>query len=532
MTSPKKTLKILIVGGAGYVGSATSAWLLDQNQKNPNLSYEIWVLDDLSTGSQELVNRLHLGHRLIHARAGDRALVSALLARERFDAVMHFAARSLVAESVLKPDLYYENNVIQTRDLLETMLSHGIHRFIFSSTCAIFGDVGDALINETLPKKPVQPYGATKLEVERMMEAFALEPPHSQGLHAIALRYFNAAGAEPQIRVGERHNPETHLIPRIFQSVRADTPVEVYGTNYPTPDGTCIRDYIHVTDLARAHEAALLRLFHAPAFTNSNGHFEAYNLGSEKGYSVLEIIKNAEAVVGKQIKTTSLSRRHGDPPRLVADSTLAKRVLDFQCQFGIQEILATAWKWESRLKRAVFLDRDGTLNYDPGYIDNPDRIELFEGVGEALFKLKNAGFYLVVTSNQSGVGRGLIKPEVIPKIHDRFNELLEPHHVRIDHWELCFHHPEEQCQCRKPKPTLILEAAKKLGITAEKSFMVGDKILDLQCGQNAHCQRVALVKTGYGKESASQLTPGACDFIGGSLLEVADWILAQETSIP
>ena len=521
--------KILVVGGAGYVGSTTCAWLKDAG-------HDVWVLDDLSTGHRELL----LGHGFTLGKAGDIARVSRLLEAEKFDCVMHFAARSLVSESREKPAEYYENNVNETRRLLGALLASGVRNFIFSSSCAIFGE-SSASIHESMAKKPMSPYGENKLEVEGMLEALA----RKKGLRAIALRYFNAAGADPQLRTGEWHERESHLIPRVLQSVIAGSPVEVYGSDYPTPDGTCVRDYVHVWDLARAHAAAMDRLLTGGA--GLQGVFETYNLGSEKGYSVKEIIQSCEEVTGKKIQLHMKDRRLGDAPSLVADSALACRVLGFGPQLkGIREILSSAWEWEKKRlllkgsrdvlrdvgqdgvkKRAIFLDRDGTLNDDPGYLNHPSQMKLLPGVGEALSLLKQAGYLLVVISNQSGVGRGLIQAEAIPKIHERLDELLAPWSVKLDGFGLCFHVPSENCDCRKPKPKLLLEAASTQNIDVSESYFVGDRASDLAAGVAAGCKAVVLVRTGDGTKTELELKDGDASFVGDSLLHVAQWILSQ-----
>jgi UDP-glucose 4-epimerase len=514
--------KVLVVGGAGYVGSATCAWLLDQG-------HSVWVLDDLSTGHRELLLKGLQG--FTQAKAGDSARVRELLRQEKFDCVMHFAAKSLVAESVQKPDLYFENNVLQTRALLESMVAEGVKRFIFSSTCAIFGDPGSHPMNEACPKRPVNPYGDTKLKAEALLEEFA----RTQGLQAIALRYFNASGAEPKGRVGEWHEPESHLIPRVLNAAIEGAPVDVYGTDYPTPDGTCVRDYIHVSDLAQAHAAAMERLLQfAKTGENTRGSFEGFNLGSENGYSVREIIASCEKITGLKLHVRESARRPGDPPKLVAQSAMARKELGFKIHHPLESIIASAWHWEKKrhgkLKKAVFLDRDGTINEDPGYLSRPDQAKLLPGVGEALAQLKAKGFALVVVSNQSGVGRGLIQPEMLPKIHARMHELLNPWKVEIDHYELCFHRPEENCACRKPLPKLIRDAGYRLGIDFESSYMVGDKVSDLGAGRNAGCKAVVLVRTGEGRNAEQMPAGKSADFIGDSLLEAAGWILSQENA--
>ncbi len=517
--------KVLVVGGAGYVGSATCAWLIDHG-------YEVWILDDLSTGHFEHVRALLpkglLETRFIHSRAGNHKVVPALLGRERFDCLLHFAARTLVSESFAKPEEYYENNVIQTGELLNAMLAAGTRSFIFSSTCSIFGNPGSAAIHETLPKQPDSPYGATKLEVERLMETLSKGGQGDRGLNAISLRYFNAAGAEPGVRVGEWHFPESHLIPSILQAIMAGRPIEIFGTDYPTPDGTCIRDYVDVSDLAAAHEAALVRLLEVP----HRRPFEAFNLGSGTGFSVREVIDTCFKVTGSKVGIVESQRRPGDPPRLVADSGLAQRALGFKPVRTLEEMARTAWQWECKrtevigtMKKAVFLDRDGTLNEDPGYIGNPDQLKLLPGVTDALSRLQKAGYLLVVVSNQSGVGRGMFTMETLQHVHERLDQLLAASSVKIDHYELCIHRPEDECDCRKPKPKLILDAARKFRIDLTRSFMIGDKLSDLGTGRSAGCQGVALVRTGEGKTTESKMNGTQADYVGNSLEDVAAWIL-------
>ncbi|MGK5082720.1 UDP-glucose 4-epimerase GalE [Bdellovibrionota bacterium FG-1] len=519
-----KMAKVLVIGGAGYVGGTVCAWLLDQG-------HSVWVLDDYSTGHREWTARLPGVQAFIDARVGDRQVVQALLERERFDCVMHFAGKAIVAESVVSPRVYYENNVNQTKELMEAMLSAGVRRLIFSSSCAVFGDPGPTVerMGEGLPKNPMNPYGATKLEVERMLEEYARD----RGLQAIALRYFNAAGADFKGRVGEWHDPETHLIPLMLKAALAEKEIEVFGTDYPTPDGTAIRDYVHVWDLAEAHGAAMKRLLSL----GEAGCFEVYHLGSERGYSVLEMVRACEQAIGKKIRFKACSRRSGDPARLVADASRAREVLGFRPMDGaLERIFSSAWNWEGlraqvsrKSFRAVFLDRDGTINMDPGYISDPSQMKLIPGVGKAMAQLMKAGFKLVVVSNQSGIARGVIKPEILPKIHARMEELLAPAGARIDHYELCLHRPEDDCECRKPKPKLIQDGARALGIDLAQSYMVGDKLSDILSGIQAGCKASLLVRTGHGMDTEKQLTPGQVAFIGNSLREVVRWILGQET---
>jgi histidinol-phosphate phosphatase family protein len=334
--------------------------------------------------------------------------------------------------------------------------------------------------------------------------------------------------------VGEWHEPETHLIPRILKAALADEPVEVYGTDYPTPDGTAVRDYIHVSDLAQAHEAAMMRLI--GRVSEDQGSFEAFNLGSANGFSVKQMIDACERAIGRKIQRVEKPRRAGDPPRLVGDSTLARKVLGFSPPAdSLDRIFASAWKWEQGLadviggREAVFLDRDGTINDDPGYLSHPDQMQLLPDVGPALASLQNAGYKLVIVSNQSGVGRGIIERDNLPRIHARMEELLKPHGVRIAHYGLCIHRPEEDCECRKPKAKLITDTARALGVDVARSFMVGDKHSDLIAGHTAGCRASILVRTGQGADTESSLKPGEATFIADSLPGAAKWILAQGT---
>lgn len=505
--------RVLVVGGAGYVGSGVASYLIDQG-------HDVWVLDDLSRGHRELA----IGRGFTHAQAGDTETVKALLLKERPDCVMHFAAFAQVGESVHKPEMYFENNVEQTRKLLETMVACGVRTFVFSSTCAIFGNPTTPTLAETHSKHPINPYGETKLRVEEMMEGDFLK----KGIHSTALRYFNASGADPKLRVGEWHYPETHLIPIIIQAIENEKPVSIYGTDYPTPDGTCVRDYIHIHDLARAHETAMVRML---AKTDSEtGSFEAFNVGSEKGYSVKEIIQTCEKVIGTKVEINVGPRRAGDPPALVANSALAKKELGFRIDYGIEKIIETAWKWEKKKrepKKAVFLDRDGTLNVDPGYLSDPSLVELLPTVKPALKDLKKAGYKLFVVSNQSGVARGLIRYENLQKIHLRLNALLGEE-SEIDLFRFCLHHPNENCDCRKPSPKIIQQIADEYSIDLSKSFMVGDKLSDIICGANAKVAASVLVLTGEGTSaegSVKAFSEKAEVHVVNNLLEAANLIL-------
>lgn len=507
--------KLLVVGGAGYVGSAVTVWLKDQG-------HFVWILDNLSTGQRCLA----LGDGFTLADCGNQAILAPLLEEHGFDCVFHFAGSSIVSESVRKPEEYHQNNVVQSRRLIECLSAHGVKKFVFSSTCAIFGDPDGLEISESLPKKPLNPYGQNKLEVEEILEEYASK--HS--LQAIALRYFNACGAEPKLRVGEWHTLETHLIPRVLCSALENQPIDIYGTDYPTPDGTCIRDYIHVWDLAEAHGKAMERLLALP--TEGPGLFEAFNLGSEKGYSVKEVIRATEQVTGKPIQVKEQERRPGDPPRLVANSELAKRALGFGHRLlDLKEVIQSAYDWELKRRQihrpAVFLDRDGTINEDPGYLHSPGQMKLLPHSGEALAQLRKMGFLLVVVSNQSGVGRGLIEERMLTQIHHKLDDLLKTWNVRIDLYEVCIHHPDALCSCRKPMPTLLLTGARKLQIDLSQSYMVGDKISDIGAGIAAGCKASILLKTGTGIEACESPEAKKATVICEDLLEAARWIEQQ-----
>ncbi len=510
--------KILVTGGAGYVGSATCAWLIDRG-------HSVTILDNLATGHRELVVPGAEFHR---GEVGDRRKVAALLEKGSFDCVMHFAAKSIVPESVKKPREYEENNVFQTRALVEECERAGIRALVFSSSAAVLGAPADssAPIDESAGTRPISPYGENKLAVER----YLAERAGQGGIRAIALRYFNAAGAEPGLRVGEWHARETHLIPRVLEAARLGKPAQIFGTDYPTPDGTCIRDYVHVSDLAQAHEAAMLRLL-----AGKGDAFEVFHLGSENGFSVRQVIDECRRASGVELKVGEKERRAGDPPYLVASLSRAREALGYSPSRGLREIVESAWNWERKKaekwpNKAVFLDRDGTINEDPGYLSDPGQMKLLPGVREAIAELKRAGFLIVVVSNQSGVARGLIRKEVLPEIHAMLGSLLGPD-AAIDRYELCFHHPDEDCECRKPKPKLILDAAEALGVDLSRSYMVGDKQSDVDAGCAAGCAGYALVRTGEGERSEKHLdkarAAGCSDpsFIGDGLADVVRWIL-------
>ena len=325
MTSPR----ILVVGGAGYIGSHMVKMLAAQ-------SYRVTTLDNLSTGYRNAVS----AGEFIQVDLADREVLATLFARQPFDAVMHFASYIQVGESVKEPSKYYANNVTNTLNLLDAMVTHGVKRFIFSSSAAVYGDPHTVPIPEDHSKEPINPYGRTKWIVEQILADY----DHAYGLKSVSLRYFNAAGADPTGALGERHEPETHLIPLVLRAASGRAPdIKVFGRDYDTPDGTCIRDYVHVEDLCSAHRLAIDGLMQGKA---SN----AYNLGNGSGFSVAEVIAAAERVTGRNIPVTDQPRRAGDPPRLVADARRARDELGWRPQYdSLDTIIAHAWAWEQKL---------------------------------------------------------------------------------------------------------------------------------------------------------------------------------------
>jgi UDP-glucose 4-epimerase len=323
---PVKLNTILVVGGAGYIGSHMVKALAQA-------CHNVIVLDDLSRGHRDLV----ADARLVVGSAGDARLLDTIFTDERVDAVMHFAARSLVGESVANPIAYYRSNVAWTVELLDAMVRHGVLNFIFSSSAAVYGEPHETPIRETHPCRPTNPYGATKLAVEGLLAECA----RAYGIRYASLRYFNAAGADQSGKIGERHQPETHLIPLILEVAagRRDA-IAIFGTDYATADGTCVRDYVHVSDLAQAHLLALEALL---AGTQSQ---TIYNLGSSRGYSVRQVIEVARNVTGHAIATREAPRRSGDPAVLVAASEKIKRELGWRPNFeDLETIIETAWTW-------------------------------------------------------------------------------------------------------------------------------------------------------------------------------------------
>lgn len=323
---------ILVVGGAGYIGSHMVKMLLAQG-------YQVCTVDNLSSGVRDAV----VGGEFHEIDIADTAALDQLFRSYRFDAVMHFASSIVVGESVRNPAKYYRNNVVGALTLLDIMMKHSVKRFIFSSTAAIFGEPEQVPIDEAHPKQPVNPYGASKLMTERMLADF----DRAYELKSVCLRYFNACGADPECQIGENHEPETHLIPLLLQvaSGQRET-MQIFGRDYDTPDGTCIRDYIHVVDLCSAHLAALDHLL-------KDGDSRAYNLGNGAGFSVLQVLEVVRRVTGIDVVVQDAPRRVGDPARLVADSAKIQRELGWQPRYPeLRTIVEHAWAWEQKRARS------------------------------------------------------------------------------------------------------------------------------------------------------------------------------------
>lgn len=318
---------ILIVGGAGYIGSHMNKMLARQG-------VETLVLDNLSCGHREAVR----WGKFIEGDLADTALLDRIFSAYPVEAVFHFSAFINVGESVTAPAKYYENNVVNTLHLLDAMVRHNVQNFIFSSTCATYGEPERIPIVEEMRQWPINPYGWTKLMVERILADYH----RAYGLNFCVLRYFNAAGADPEAEIGERHDPETHLIPLVLDAAsgRRES-ISVYGTDYPTPDGTCVRDYIHVNDLAKAHILAL-------AYIQKEGISADFNLGNGVGYSVRGVIEMVKQVTGREIKVIYGERRPGDPPELVGSSEKARRILGWQPEYDLRAIIETAWRWHEK----------------------------------------------------------------------------------------------------------------------------------------------------------------------------------------
>lgn len=329
-------MRVLVVGGAGYIGSHVAHELKRQG-------HEALIYDNLSTGRAELAE----GFDLITGELCDSGRLAGAL--RRADAVMHFAALACVGESVAQPRKYFHNNVRGGLTLLDAAVDAGVKKIIFSSTCAVYGLPEKVPITEDVPRLPVNPYGATKLAFEHALEAY----DQAYGVRFVSFRYFNAAGAEENGRVGECHSPETHLIPSAFEAIngRRDL-LEIFGTDYPTPDGTCIRDYIHVSDLAEAHVRGL-------DYLSGEGVSVKLNLGTGRGHSVNEVVSTIESVTGRKVPRRVGARRAGDPAELVADPARAEKLLHWKAKRDLHQIVSTAWAWEQSDRRAAVLQACG-----------------------------------------------------------------------------------------------------------------------------------------------------------------------------
>ncbi|MCI0492387.1 MAG: UDP-glucose 4-epimerase GalE [Planctomycetes bacterium] len=320
-------MRVLVTGGAGYVGSHAAKWLAESG-------HHVVIVDSLAEGHRQAVGKLPL----IEVNLHDHERIAAILKEHAIEAVMHFAAFAYVGVSVHEPATYYHNNVVGTLALLEAMRAAGVNRIVFSSTCATYGIPTRVPISEDHPQNPINPYGFTKLVIERALADYS----HAYGLGYAALRYFNASGAAADGTIGEDHDPETHLIPLVLQvALGQREDVEIFGTDYPTPDGTCVRDYIHVDDLATAHLAAMEKL--------KPGTQMKLNLGTGRGVSVQEVVDICRAVTGHRIPTRVAPRREGDPPELVANALAAKRVLGWQAKYQeMRGIIESAWAWHGK----------------------------------------------------------------------------------------------------------------------------------------------------------------------------------------
>lgn len=320
---------VLVVGGAGYVGSHAARVVKKHG-------HEALIYDNLCTGFAELAD----GFELIQADIADSGRLTAAL--RRVDAVMHFAAHAYVGESVTNPRKYFRNNIDLGLALLNACLDCGVKKFIFSSTCAVYGIPARVPISEDMHRDPVNPYGVSKLCLERALEAY----DQAYGLRFASLRYFNAAGADESGEIGEMHQPETHLIPLALGAAAGTRPaLEIFGGDYPTPDGTCLRDYIHVNDLAEAHVAAL-------EYLDRDAGSIAVNLGTGSGTSVMELLSSVEKITGRAVPRRIVPRRAGDPPALVADPRRAESLLGWKAKRSLEQIVSTAWNWMQRGARA------------------------------------------------------------------------------------------------------------------------------------------------------------------------------------
>jgi len=326
-------MRVLITGGAGYIGSHAAKAMA-------RAGHEAVVYDNLATGHLWAVKWGPFEYGDIN----DTATLGEVMRRHRIEAVLHFAARSYVGESAIRPDIYYRTNVSGSVSVLEAMRAAGVGKIVFSSTCATYGARKSMPILEGMPQAPINPYGRTKLMVEEILADYA----RAFGMAAMVLRFFNAAGADPDGELGEEHDPETHLVPLILQAAAGIRPeIQLFGEDYPTADGTCVRDYVHVTDLGATHLAALSRL--------TPGTMTAYNLGSGQGYSVREVLDAAERITGRRVPVRVADRRPGDPPRLVADTAAAVAGLGWAPRHsGLDSIIETTWAWMTQHRRGAY----------------------------------------------------------------------------------------------------------------------------------------------------------------------------------
>ncbi|MBF5037988.1 UDP-glucose 4-epimerase GalE [Methylophilus sp. 13] len=326
-------MRVLVVGGAGYIGSHMVKMLLDSG-------HDVITLDNLSSGHRDAV----LGGVFVEGDLADINCLDKVFTEHHPEAVMHFASFIQVGESVRKPDIYYRNNVTNTLNLLDTMLKFDVKKFIFSSTAAVFGEPDYVPIDEAHPNRPLNPYGRSKLMIEHVLADYA----KAFDFRSVCLRYFNAAGADPEGQLGERHDPETHLIPLILQAASGRREnIQVFGRDYDTPDGTCIRDYIHIVDLCAAHLAAL-------DYLESGGESDRFNLGNGSGFSVQEVLDAVQKVSGRSVKVIDGPRREGDPARLVADAKRARSILNWKPVFtDLETIVQHAWQWELKCSDRV-----------------------------------------------------------------------------------------------------------------------------------------------------------------------------------
>ncbi|MCE1166154.1 MAG: UDP-glucose 4-epimerase GalE [Bacteroidetes bacterium] len=323
-------MRVLVTGGAGYIGSHTVRRLMKKG-------HEVVILDNLSRGHIESVSENVTFEK---ADLLDVNSLKYVFSKHKFDAIVHFAAFAYVGESVENPGLYYENNVVGSFNLIKTVNEYGVKKFVFSSTCSVYGNPERIPISEAQKPAPINPYAKTKLMIENILSDF----DGSHGLKYTALRYFNAAGDSDDGSIGESHEPEPHLIPLVlFTALGKRNNIKIYGDDYETKDGTCLRDYIHVNDLADAHVLAL-------EYLNDGNPSTAINIGTGDGYSVKEIIDAARAVTGKEIKSEITGRRAGDPAVLVADNSKAKKILGWKSEYGLKRIIETAWNWHKNQK--------------------------------------------------------------------------------------------------------------------------------------------------------------------------------------